>query len=84
MRQAVLCKQSADPEHAEKLHPPSTTLELSDTKVYQPKIRARLGTTTGDAQRDAAGRALQAVIRPRERREAPLLFFFITLEPRVE
>ena len=38
----------------------SSGLKLSDTRVYEPQIRARLGTTTADV--DAVGKRLCAIV----------------------
>jgi len=64
----------------------SLSLKLSDTRVYEPEIRARLGTTAHFCE-VVLPEAGSVVARSRVAAmglRALLLFFFITLEPRVE
>ena len=57
----------------------SLSLKLSDTRVYEPQIRARLGTTAhlGAVVGLVGTLMLKLIVRP-------FFFFFITLKPRVE
>ena len=69
----------------------SLSLKLSDARVYEPQIRARLGTTAREvvvlklkAEVPRAHRVREVHPRVHRRRSTLLLFFFITLKPRVE